>query len=347
MLEKALSALKSRKKNKQPFVEAWKARPIGYPRLAERIAYKPETGIYRRFDALNARRILYLQAQLCIIETDLRELEVDDNNGKGGKRSQYATDFQCMLEEPVDTDRPQLELIEKMDKKLNQYSKRPQTTLHRFTTRLLTASRRPDKALLQISMLHRLNAPDRFDLSDIQLFLQSEDMGPDAMDGGDSDTWGNPEDPNNHAPDLIGVHPRLKEDTFSRIISERAIYLFKYGLGLFTRGHRDLGRKVYYDTTVLKITLWISSAVAAVLPIASMLVLITLKSLKAKLWTIAAFNVLMSFGLTFLANAKRAEVFAVTSAYVYQAHTRQFTDVSRFAAVLVVFVSTDRSEPAN
>jgi hypothetical protein len=56
--------------------------------------------------------------------------------------------------------------------------------------------------------------------------------------------------------------------------------------------------------------------IAAMLPIASILVLIQLESLKAKLWTIAAFNVGMSFCLTFFANAKRAEVFAVTSAYV-------------------------------
>ena len=87
-------------------------------------------------------------------------------------------------------------------------------------------------------------------------------------------------------------------------------------MGVFTKGDHHLGRKVYYDTTVVKITLWITSMVAAMLPIASILVLIQLESLKAKLWTIAAFNVGMSFCLTFFANAKRAEVFAVTSAYV-------------------------------
>jgi hypothetical protein len=87
-------------------------------------------------------------------------------------------------------------------------------------------------------------------------------------------------------------------------------------MGVFTKGDHHLGRKVYYDTTVVKITLWVTSMIAAMLPIASILVLIQLESLKAKLWTIAAFNVGMSFCLTFFANAKRAEVFAVTSAYV-------------------------------
>jgi hypothetical protein len=173
-----------------------------------------------------------------------------------------------------------------------------------------------DKAVIQLSSLHKLNAPDRFDLHDIQNFLESEDMGPHHMNGVDVQTWGKTTDPDNHPPDIIAVHPRNIEDKFSRVVSERAIYLFKCGLGLFTKGNRHLGRKVYYDTTVAKITLWISSMIAAMLPIASILVLIQLESLKAKLWTIAAFNVGMSFCLTFFANAKRAEVFAVTSAYV-------------------------------
>lgn len=173
-----------------------------------------------------------------------------------------------------------------------------------------------DKALIQLSVLQKLKAPDRFDLFDIQTFLESREMGPGHLTGFDAQTWGTTTDPDNHPPDIIAVHPRNVEDKFSRVVSERAVYLFKCGLGFFTKRNRNLGPKVYYDTTVAKITLWISSMIAAMLPIASILVLIQLESLKAKLWTIAAFNVGMSFCLTFFANAKRAEVFAVTSAYV-------------------------------
>jgi len=141
-------------------------------------------------------------------------------------------------------------------------------------------------------------------------------MGPDHLTGGDAHTWGTKKNPNNHPPDLVGVHPRQIPDKFSRVVSEQAIHLFKCGLGLFTKNNSHLGGKVYYDRKVVKITLWVSSMIAAVLPIASILVLIQLDTLKAKLWTIAAFNVGMSFCLTFFAEAKRAEVFAVTSAYV-------------------------------
>jgi hypothetical protein len=139
-------------------------------------------------------------------------------------------------------------------------------------------------------------------------------MGPPWLSGEDKDTWGKRDDPNDHPPDLIGVHPRLKEDTFSSVVAERAIHLFKYGLGRLTKGNKHLGRRVYYDSTVLKVTLGITSVLAALLPIASILVLINLHSLKAQLWTVAAFNVLISVCLTFFTDAKRTDVFAVNAA---------------------------------
>ena len=124
MLEKALNTLKLRKEKPapSPFFQAWRNNPSGYPRLAERIAVKPETGIYRRFDALNARRILYLQAELCILEKKLQQREEKDNRATTGKGPEYATDYQIMLEAPVNVHHPQLELIQEMQDKLEQYS---------------------------------------------------------------------------------------------------------------------------------------------------------------------------------------------------------------------------------
>lgn len=171
-----------------------------------------------------------------------------------------------------------------------------------------------DEAIIQKSLLHKLKAPDRFDLHDFQTFLQTEDMGPPFLKGGDRKTWGTPDDPDNHPPDLLCVHPRIKEDTFSRVVAERAIHLFKCGLGRLMKGNRHLRRRVYYDTTVLKVTFCMTSAMAALIPIASIIVLIHLESMKAKLWTVAAFNVLISVCLTFFTDAKRTDVFAVNAA---------------------------------
>jgi len=123
MLEKALATMSGKTSNTLSSTVAWRKHPSGYPRFSERIAVKPETGIYRRFDALNARRILYLQAELCVLELAIQEIEARDSTDKENKRSGYATDYQEMLDTPSNQHREQLELIKEMGRKLDEYSK--------------------------------------------------------------------------------------------------------------------------------------------------------------------------------------------------------------------------------
>ena len=171
-----------------------------------------------------------------------------------------------------------------------------------------------DEALRQVSTLSQIKAPQEFDLTDMQHLLEAEGMGENFLEGVDRWTWGSCSSPDNHALDLIAVHPRLKTDGFSRLIAEKAIHLFRCGLDRCTRGDRNLGPKVYYDSTVLTVTSWITCILASLLPIASILVLLNVQSLKTKLWVIAAFNVLMSICLRTLTDAKRSEAFAITAA---------------------------------
>ena len=106
--------------NKRGNVSArsWKTYPGGYPMIAERIASKPQTAIYRRFDALNARRILYLQAELCALEKQLHDIEEEDaRKGLG-----YAFNYQRMVEANNGEGNVQAGLVKAMHKKLNEYS---------------------------------------------------------------------------------------------------------------------------------------------------------------------------------------------------------------------------------
>ena len=50
----------------------------GYPQLASHIAEMSELGIYSRFGALNARNILYYQAELAHLEIELLKTEKAD-----------------------------------------------------------------------------------------------------------------------------------------------------------------------------------------------------------------------------------------------------------------------------
>jgi membrane protein YdbS with pleckstrin-like domain len=70
----------------------------------------------------------------------------------------------------------------------------------------------------------------------------------------------------------------------------------------------------YEETTVFRVTYWITSIIASLIPIASIAVLYVVHSMSTRLAIIACFNVLISICLCGLTNAKRAEVFAVASA---------------------------------
>jgi hypothetical protein len=96
----------------------WQNSPIGYPKLAERIAVLPETGIYRRFDALNARNLLYLQSELCTLENAIREQEGRDELVKRGKKRELS-----MLNDSLSVGRDQFVLVEELRKAISRYSK--------------------------------------------------------------------------------------------------------------------------------------------------------------------------------------------------------------------------------
>jgi hypothetical protein len=121
-------------------------------------------------------------------------------------------------------------------------------------------------------------------------------------------------DPDVHAPDLIGLCQREKTDAFTRFVADNAVHLFDYGLGRLLRKDPHFGNQVYYDSTVIQVTFWVTSFLASLLPIGSIIVLINLETLKAKLWDVAGFDVLISLCLTLFTDASRKDVFAVTAA---------------------------------
>ncbi|EDN91968.1 predicted protein [Sclerotinia sclerotiorum 1980 UF-70] len=55
-----------------------KTQPEGYPKLAALQGTYSQLGIYRRFSTLNARNLLYLQAELVILEADLNQFTKND-----------------------------------------------------------------------------------------------------------------------------------------------------------------------------------------------------------------------------------------------------------------------------
>jgi hypothetical protein len=179
----------------------------------------------------------------------------------------------------------------------------------------LTSSQHADTALVQQHTIHSYRKPAKWDLEYMQDYLQQDSMGPLALLGDDAVVWGSMNDRKSYSPDLVALCPRAKKDPFSRWANEKIISsLFKWGCVRFMKPSRVHGVVGYDDSTIHRITYWITNILASLMPIASIVILYCVQSMPARLAIIAVFNVLVSICLMGLANAKRAEVFAVTAA---------------------------------
>lgn len=146
----------------------------------------------------------------------------------------------------------------------------------------------------------------------MQNFLQNEDAMGVPFSGPDAFIWGSVQERKRHSRDLITLCPRQKEDPFSSWVAEKVITKLFCCLR-FKKPSRKHGVIGYYDSKVLKITYWITSILASLVPILSIIVLYSIHSMPKRLGMIAAFNVLISICLVAFTSAKRVEVFAVAA----------------------------------
>jgi hypothetical protein len=97
----------------------------GYAKLAALMGDHPEVAIFRRFGAVNAQNLLYLQAELTHLELKLRKYAKEDANSRHHKRVLYSTDWQTLSESIIvpDNDDKQWNTILTIRERLREYSK--------------------------------------------------------------------------------------------------------------------------------------------------------------------------------------------------------------------------------
>ena len=95
---------------------------IGYPKLAARMGMRPETAIFRKFSTLNARNLLYMQAELAGLECRLDQVTKQDSLSEKGDKRSYAKDFEYLHSSHRDGDREQLNLVLLIRTRLKEYS---------------------------------------------------------------------------------------------------------------------------------------------------------------------------------------------------------------------------------
>ena len=101
----------------------------GYPSLAAFIASDRDHSsvVYKRFDRLSARNILYLQSELQELQSQQDKLDKEDGDGDDFKLKRFARDYHALAEASKNGDAEavkRMKLVKNIREKMKEYSKR-------------------------------------------------------------------------------------------------------------------------------------------------------------------------------------------------------------------------------
>jgi hypothetical protein len=118
------------------------------------------------------------------------------------------------------------------------------------------------------------------------------------------------------AKDLVGLCEHAEQDSFSKFVDRKVTKWFHRQVAYrFSKSLQENNPLTQYNyRTLLRSTALIVTIVACLLPILSISVLYSIKTMKARLGAIAGFNILLSVLLGVFTTAKRVEIFGVTAA---------------------------------
>ena len=180
---------------------------FNYSTLARQVGEQPGLAIFRRFAALNAKSLLYLQAELAELEDSLKTLESRDERDPAHREYQWVA--RELMNAPVGEDHQWLK-VKEIREKLKLYS----GYLSMRASRRRSLTEPLDELLLQQNELHKLAAPNPYDLTHLREWLTDKRYGARFLEPPE-DAW----DPE-FAADLVALSRRDKEgDVFSRWFS--------------------------------------------------------------------------------------------------------------------------------
>ncbi|KAI1870311.1 uncharacterized protein JN550_005239 [Neoarthrinium moseri] len=273
----------------------------GYAKVAHLMSKYDEFAVLRRFKRLNIQNLLYSQAEIIHLEDSLSRLVKRD--AADTEREFYTTDWWTLAHGEGQNGKEQWIMVRKLKKKLNRYNAR----------------------LLKQVEICNLERPSSVDLRTLRNWLERPSMGAFPIRGLDLNAWDDEDD-------LVAIKPRLSPDPLSRWVNDVVFPLI----------HRFCGEKIkdpeaaglgdgiynYRESLLAGLVKVVTTVVASLLPLLSIVVLFMIESDEMKLGVIVAFSALFSLALASMTNARRIEIFAATSA---------------FAAVNVVFLTNATS----
>ncbi|KAI4103509.1 MAG: hypothetical protein LQ339_004234 [Xanthoria mediterranea] len=279
----------------------------GYPKLASLMGACPEVAILRRFGSLNARNLLYLQAELVALEETLRACTERNNASNDADRIRSARDWYTLSRlgnngSNVGAGEEWWTMLE-IRKKLKEYN----------------------AALVHQSLITGMSKPNPRDLAFLQEWMRRPSMGNVYLLGQDSDIWANPEE-----SDLIALQARHSDSPVSRWMSDTLVHWYHQAIGRKLRKPKasdwTANTVIYSENGVTRLASVLGVFLSSLLPIASIVVLYYIGSDTIRLVVIALFTACFSISMCLVTSARVVDVFTATAA---------------FTAVQVVFVGTN------
>ncbi|KAL8950148.1 MAG: hypothetical protein Q9222_003802 [Ikaeria aurantiellina] len=269
-----------------------------YNNLAVLMGEHQELATFRRFQRLNMKNLLYMQAEILHLEQELQNIEHEDSESKDTTRADLQASVFNLKETAETSDHAQWEKVLEIRKKLQDYN----------------------QALALASQLEALPGPCRRDFRTLQEWLDRPEGGDFFLRGREAETW-------TCNDSFVTIsHCEANKDRMTGFINDCAIPFYHR---LWTRWTKDTKRKEcngiwkYRADTVTTAVNTMTTILSSLLPSTSIFILYFLNQPVARLAAIMVFTAIFSSTLCLMTRARRIDVFAATTA---------------FAAVQAVFV---------
>lgn len=252
---------------------------------------EPGFAIFRRFGSLNAKLLLYLQAEIVQLEHELVEIE-RQNSGYDQPGSLQHTVAELMRAPPGSNGEKQWKLVKKIEDRLKDYN----------------------KLMLEHEQLYKLPTPSKNDFIQLWNFLHGPDAGGNWLSHPENSIWAIDEAGKALQKDLVALSSRRIEiDPFTTWVFEKFNPWWHELFKKYRKQSAD-GSYEYDDEKMNRVVVNLTTVLSSLLPTASIFALYYIRSTTMRLVFILLFSLLFSASLAIFTSARRVEIFAAAVA---------------------------------
>ncbi|KAF2090985.1 hypothetical protein K490DRAFT_53909 [Saccharata proteae CBS 121410] len=260
----------------------------GYPRLAAYISNTPGAAIFRSFSTLDARLLLYRQAEIVCLEHELNHLE--QLHG-GTKELHYRIGE--LKDAPAGSSGQLLwEKVIEVEGKMEKYR----------------------RCLLEHKLVNDLPRPDNYSVQSLYDFVHKEETGGRWLQHPEDTIW-EVWDGKQQQKDLVTLsHNFRNQDSFTRIVTGPILEGFHRLYKRFAKPDTEEGTYIYSDKTIIRIINTLIVVIASLLPTISIIALYFISQPIMRLVFVLIFGTVFAACFSLFTAAGHSEVFLASIA---------------------------------